>query len=64
MHSVLILISILGLAGILFLSEATSGVGVIALGILFAAWARIAQANKHHSETLAAINSRKELAED
>ena len=56
MHSLLVLISIIGMvAGFLFLSQATQGVGILAIAILFAAWARIAQANKHHTEVLEKI---------
>ena len=57
MHSILVLISIIGMiAGFLFLSQATQGVGILAVAILFAAWARIAQANKHHAEVLEKID--------
>jgi hypothetical protein len=57
MHSILVLISVIGMiAGFLFLSQATQGVGILAIAILFAAWARIAQANKHHAEVLEKID--------
>ena len=57
MHSILVLISIIGMiAGFLFLSQATQGVGILAVAILFAAWARIAQANQHHTEVLEKID--------
>lgn len=38
-----------GLFGLVFLSQATSGVGLIAFGCLLAICARIAQAASHHS---------------
>lgn len=38
-----------GLIGLVFLSEATAGVGIIALGCLTAILARIAQASHHES---------------
>jgi amino acid transporter len=45
----LVLISILlSLAGVVMLSNATAGVGIIALAILVAIYARIAQAADHH----------------
>lgn len=55
-QAILIRISVLAaLVGIYFLSEATAGVGIIAIGILFAAWGRIAQAKKHHAEIMTAL---------
>ncbi len=53
MHSVLVLIAIL-MAGIgfLFLSDATTGVGIIGLAALMGIFARLAQANKHHNELM------------
>jgi membrane associated rhomboid family serine protease len=45
----LILVSIAAVAfGVLMLSDATSGVGLIALGIWFGVMARIAQAGNHY----------------
>jgi hypothetical protein len=42
-----------GALGLMFTSEATLGVGVIALGCLCAILARIAQAGRHHNELMA-----------
>ena len=41
---------LVGLAGLLFLSNATTGVGVICFACLFAIFARIAQAEEQHKE--------------
>ena len=50
MYKVLVVISILAvLVGFFMLSEATMGVGIIAVAVLFAAWARIAQAAAYES---------------
>lgn len=51
----LVVVAVLfGLGGLLFLSEATSGVGLIAFGCLLAILGRIHQAGQHHTETKAA----------
>ena len=42
------------LVGMLFLSQATAGVGLVALGCFFAIFTRIAQAHKQHQEQVAA----------
>lgn len=39
-------------AGFIFLSEATTGVGIIALAGVFAVWARIFQAQAHHKDVV------------
>lgn len=44
-------------AGVLFLSNATSGVGLICVGCLFGVWARILQAGVHHREVIEALES-------
>lgn len=45
----LVVLSVLSaLIGLVLLSQATAGVGVLALGILFAIWARLHQAREHH----------------
>ncbi|MBA4383460.1 MAG: hypothetical protein C0410_01870 [Anaerolinea sp.] len=43
---------IFGVIGFLNLSEATTGVGLIAIGCLFGIVARIAQASKHQKELM------------
>ena len=51
MSTVLIVVSILaGLVGLLALSNATMGVGIMAGACLLAILARIAQAHEHHRE--------------
>jgi len=56
---VLIVFAVLfGLGGLVFASEATSGVAVIAFGCLLAIFARIAQAGRHHDETMKAREQR------
>jgi hypothetical protein len=42
-------------AGVLFLSNATAGVGIIAIGCLLGIWARTAQAAVHHREVMASL---------
>lgn len=46
----LILAILLGLFGVLTLSEATRGVGMICFGCLLAVWGRIFQAAAHHRD--------------
>jgi hypothetical protein len=49
MAALLILLSILGLVvGLLFLSEATTGVGILAIAAVLGIYARLAQAEQHH----------------
>lgn len=56
MTTALVIISILlGIGGTLSLSNATAGMGIISLGILFAIFARIVQAAGHHSAMRQAI---------
>jgi hypothetical protein len=51
MYKLLVLVSIFVLVvGFFMLSEATMGVGIIATAVLFAAWARIAQAAAYESK--------------
>lgn len=50
MTTLLVVLSLgLGFLGFAMLSEATSGVGAIALGCLIAILARIQQASEHHA---------------
>lgn len=52
MHIVLsIFATLAGLLGVFYLSQATVGVGVIALGCLLGILARIIQAAEHHKST-------------
>ena len=51
MYIIFGLLAILGFAGILFLTEATMGVGLIAAGCLAGILSRIIQAEKHHKES-------------
>ena len=61
MHSLIVLVSILAaVAGFFFLSEATMGVGIIGLAGVLGIWARMAQANKHHSELMKELGTREE----
>lgn len=41
-----------GFGGLLFLSNATAGVGLIAFALLMAVFARLLQADKHHRALL------------
>ena len=51
MDFLLIVLSLLALVGgFFFLSEATMGVGIIAIGGVLAIYSRLAQANTHHVE--------------
>lgn len=43
------------LVGLVFTSEATFGVGIIAGAGVLAIWSRIAQANRQHNEKLEAL---------
>lgn len=52
MVTVLLVLSVIAAVfGLLSLSEATMGVGVLALACLLGIFARIAQAHQHHQET-------------
>ena len=54
MDKLLILGSALALlVGLLFMSEATTGVGIIAAAGVLGVWARIAQATNQHRELMA-----------
>lgn len=48
----LILAIIAGVIGVLMLSEATSGVGLVCLGCLLAVLGRILQASEHHRDAM------------
>lgn len=51
-----VLLSVLAaMAGLLFLSEATTGVGIIGLACYFGILARIGQADAQHKKLMAAI---------
>ncbi len=55
---ILFIISIvLGLAGLLFLSEATTGVGLIGLACLFGIFARITQAASNNNKIIKLIEN-------
>lgn len=47
-----------GLIGLLFASQATAGVAILAFAILVAIWARIVQANYHQQALLEALRQR------
>lgn len=49
-----------GFVGIFLLSQATMGVGIIALGCLFGILARIVQASFHQEQLLNALNKSKQ----
>jgi hypothetical protein len=49
---------IAGLAGLLFMSQATAGVGLIGFGCLLMILARIQQAERHHKAAAAALEGR------
>jgi hypothetical protein len=55
--TILLILAAFGVAaiGLLFLSNATSGVGILSLACLLAICARIAQASAHHRELWTAI---------
>ncbi len=48
----IVISSVAGLIGLLFLSEATAGVGMIAFGCLFGVFARLYQAHEQHKEIM------------
>lgn len=48
---------IIGVIGFFFLSNATTGTGIICFGCLLAIIARMNQADKHHAETTQVLNS-------
>lgn len=49
MSAILVILSLLFVLGsVLFISDATLGVGIIGIAGVLAIWARIAQANDHH----------------
>ena len=50
------------LVGFLFLSEATTGVGIIAAAGVLAVFSRIAQADSHHKEVMAKLVEREKTA--
>ncbi len=52
MKLLLILSALALVAGFLFMSEATTGVGIIAAAGVLAVYARIDQAGKHHAQVL------------
>lgn len=52
---------IFGVAGFLNLSEATLGVGLIAIGCLFGIVSRIAQASKHQKELMEKLSETKDI---
>lgn len=47
------------LAGFLFLSEATTGVGIIAAAGVLGIWARLVQADRQHKQVMAALEAKK-----
>jgi uncharacterized membrane protein (UPF0136 family) len=57
-YFLLVLAFIGGLIGLLFSSQATSGVAILAFSILLAIVARILQANVHHAALLRQIRRR------
>lgn len=53
MYIVLAVLGLLAaLAGLLMLTQATTGVGAIAFGVFLVALARVIQAERHHSKTM------------
>lgn len=52
------------LAGFLFLSEATTGVGIIAAAGVLAIWSRLVQSSVQHKEVLAKLDEREPPVED
>jgi hypothetical protein len=50
------------LIGLFFTSEATFGVGIIAIGGVLAIWARIAQSTIQHNELKAALKKQEAAA--
>jgi len=56
---ILFIISIvIGIAGLIFLSEATTGVGLIGLACLFGIFARIAQAASNNNKIIKLLKNR------
>ena len=63
MLNLLIALAVLaGAAGLLFLSQATTGVGLIAFGCLLGILGRIAQADGHHKRQTAAPHASVKVA--
>lgn len=64
MQQVLLILAALAvLAGLLFLSEATTGVGILAFAGVMSIWARIAQSSKQHEELKAMLKQNENMAE-
>ncbi len=64
MFEILLILSLLAvIAGFFFVSEATMGVGIMALAGVIAIWARIAQASDHLKQTRAYWKKHGEWAE-
>ena len=63
MSALIVVALLVGLIGFGFLSNATSGVGIIAWACLFAILARIAQAAEQHKEIRAILDRRGNAAE-
>ena len=64
MDKLLVIVSVLCvLIGFLFLSEATTGVGIIAAAGVLAVWARLAQASMQHRELKAMLEKQPRAAE-
>ena len=59
MDKILIILSALGLIfGLLFMSEATTGVGIIAAAGVLGIWARIAQSSMQHAKMMALLEAK------
>lgn len=59
MDKLLLTLSFLAVVvGFLFLSEATTGVGIIAVAGVMAVWARIAQSSIQHQQVLAKLEGK------
>lgn len=59
LSGILVAVSLLlALFGFVMLTQATNGVGAVALGCFFGILARIAQASAHHQEQLKRLDSR------
>jgi hypothetical protein len=59
MWQILVILSVIFLAyGTLSLSQATMGVGILAIGAILGIFARIAQAEKHQNELKKILGSR------
>ena len=56
MAALVVLALLAGIVGFMFLSQATTGVGIIALACLVAILARVVQAAEQHKELLAMVN--------